>query len=221
MVLMAIIALASCSKDDALLYSEAPSVYVYNTPDSTDYTFATSAVSKLTDTIRIEFRIIGKSSSADRTIQLEPKAGATAKAGYHYKIGTAVIKANEFSTIVPVYLFRKAGLKDSTVKVSFQVKENADFKLGYADKLDYRLSITDILSKPTIWDGAWAPYFGTYSEIKFRFLLEATGRTNWNSYPFPADSRYISQRAKNALLIYNQQHGDLIDEFGEIVTFPN
>lgn len=222
LVLLAVaIVIASCNKDEALLYNEAPSVYVYNLPDSTDYTFATSAVTKLTDTIRVEFRIIGKSATNDRIIQLEAKAGATAKAGYHYKVGPAVIKANEFSTIVPVYVFRKAGLKDSTVKVTLQIKENDDFKLGYADKLDYRLSISDILSKPTIWDSAWAPYFGTYSQVKFRFLLEATGRTNWNSFPFPADSRYISQRAKNALLAYNQQFGDLIDELGQPVTFPN
>lgn len=212
--------MASCAKDKQLMYSEQPSIYVYDRVDSTVFTFATVPVDVVTDTINVEFRIIGTPSATDRTIKLEPRAGATAKAGYHYSIGPAVVKANSDSTIVPIYVYRKAGLKDSTVNVILDIKENEDFKLGYLGRLKYKLSISDILSKPTIWDGAWAPYFGSYSEVKFRFLLAATGRTDWNSYPFPADSRFMSQRAKNALLVYNQQFGDLIDENNERVVFP-
>jgi hypothetical protein len=212
--------LMSCSKDDRLLFNEPTSIYVEATPDSVDYTFATSPATVLTDTINIPFRIIGTSSESDRKISFVPRADATAKEGYHYKIGEAVIRANEFSTTVPVYVFRKAGLKDSVVTVILDLKESADFKLGYADRLNYKISITDILLKPTLWDGVWSGYFGSYSEVKFRFLLEATGRTNWNAYPFPQDTRYLSQKAKNALLAYNQANGDLIDENGEVVIFP-
>lgn len=212
--------MASCSKNEQLMYNEAPSIYVYNNVDSSVFTFATVPVNVVEDTINVEFRIIGTPSSADRTIKLEPRAGATAKAGYHYKVGPAIVKANADSTIVPIYLYRRAGLKDSTVSVILDVKENEDFKLGYLGRLRYKVSISDILSKPTIWDSAWSPYFGSYSQVKFRFLLEATGRTEWNSFPFPADSRFMSQRAKNALLLYNQQFGDLIDENNERVVFP-
>ncbi|TCC98160.1 DUF4843 domain-containing protein [Pedobacter psychroterrae] len=212
--------LASCAKDKQLMYNEQPSIYVYDRVDSTVFTFATVPVNVVKDTINVEYRIIGTAAAQDRTIKLEPRAGATAKPGYHYSVGPAVVKANEYSAIVPIYVYRKVGLKDSTVTVILDIKENEDFKLGYLGRLRYKLSISDILSKPTIWDSAWAPYFGSYSQVKFRFLLEATGRTEWNSFPFPADSRFMSQRAKNALLVYNQQFGDLFDENNERVVFP-
>ena len=212
--------ISSCAKNEKLMYNEAASVYVYNNVDSSVFTFATVPVNVLEDTINVEFRIIGTPSSTDRTIKLEPRAGATAKEGYHYKVGPAVVKANAVSTVVPIYVYRREGLKDSVVSVILDIKENEDFKLGYLGKLRYKVSISDILSKPTIWDSAWSPYFGSYSQVKFRFLLEATGRTEWNSFPFPADSRFMSQRAKNALLLYNQQYGDLFDENNERVVFP-
>ncbi|RZK78828.1 MAG: DUF4843 domain-containing protein [Pedobacter sp.] len=168
----------------------------------------------------MRFRIIGKAESRDREIKLVPRANSTAKAGYHYKIGKAVIKANQFSAIVPVYVYRKAGLKDSVVLATFDIQENADFKVGFPKQLRFKLTITDILTKPAIWDSAWSPYFGTYSQVKFRFLLTVTGRTDWTSFPFPADSRFLSQRARNALLEYNQTNGALIDETGAEVFFP-
>lgn len=213
--------LASCGKDKQLMFKELTSVYVEANVDSTAFTFATSPVTVVSDSINIPLRIIGTAAATDRTVLFVPRAGATAKEGYHYKIGKAVIKANEFSTTVPVYVYRKPGLKDSVVRVVLELKKNADFNLGFSDRLTYKITIADILSKPTIWDATWSAYFGTYSEVKFRFLLQVTGRTNWNSSPLPADSRFMSQRAKNALLEYNQAHGDLIDEFGKVVTFPN
>jgi hypothetical protein len=216
----ALAAIASCSKDDELRFSEPTSIYVEATPDSVDYTFATLPATVLSDTINIPIRIIGTASNTDRTINFAARTGATAKQGYHYKIGDAVIKANEFSTTVPVYIYRKTGLKDSVVTAILDLKENTDFKLGFSDRLSYKISITDILLKPTLWDGVWSGYFGSYSEVKFRFLLEATGLTNWNSYPFPQNTRYLSQKAKNALLAYNQANGDLIDENGAVVIFP-
>lgn len=216
-----LVMLASCSKEKQLMFSEMTSVYVEASVDSTAYTFATSPVSVVSDTINIPLRIIGTATATDREVTFVPKAGATAKEGYHYKIGKVVIKANEFSTSVPVYVYRKPGLKDSVVRVELELKKNADFNLGFSDRLDYKLTISDILSKPTIWDAAWSAYFGTYSKVKFLFLLQVTGRTDWNAYPYPADTRFMSQRAKNALLEYNQAHGDMIDEFGQVVVFPN
>lgn len=219
-LLAAVLLLASCAKNKELLFDQSAAIYVESTPDSTEYSFATSPTTVTVDSVMMRFRIIGTASSKDREIKLVPRAISTAKAGYHYKIGKAIVKANEFSALVPVYVYRKAGLKDSTVLAIFDIQDNADFKVGYPKQLRFKLTISDILAKPAIWDSAWAPYFGTYSQVKFRFLLTVTGRTNWTSFPFPADSRFLSQRARNALLEYNQQYGPLIDENGQEVFFP-
>ncbi|TKC05976.1 DUF4843 domain-containing protein [Pedobacter frigoris] len=220
MVLLPAVIMASCTKNKELLYNEADMVYVESIPDSTDYTFAASPASLLSDSIMVNFRIIGKASDKDRTINFVPTATSTGKAGYHYKVGNAVIKANTFSARIPIYVYRRAGLKDSTLTVNLMVTENSDFKPGYPSRLRYKFTLTDILTKPSNWESTWAAYFGTYSEVKFRFLIAVTGKTNWNSGPLPQDSRFLSQKARNALLEYNQQNGALIDEFGQQVFFP-
>ncbi|MHA4895883.1 DUF4843 domain-containing protein [Pedobacter sp. PWIIR3] len=220
LVLAAVLIFVSCAKDKELLFDQPASIYVESLPDSAEYSFATTPTTVVSDSVLMRFRIIGKASSKDRVINLVPRAGATAKPGYHYKIGKAVVKANEFAAIVPIYLYRKAGLKDSTVIAIFDIKENEDFKLGFPSKLRFKLTISDILTKPAIWDNSWAPYFGSYTQVKFRFLLTVTGRTNWTSAPFPGDSRFLAQRARVALLEYNQQFGPLIDENGAEVFFP-
>lgn len=219
-ILVILSIIVSCSKDKTLLFDESTAIYVYSLPDSTEYTFATAPTSKVTDTVLMTYRIIGNAAPVDRAINLVVRNGATAKAGYHYKLGPAIVKANEFAATVPVYVYRKAGLKDSTVQVIFDIKDNTELKAGFPTKLRYKLTITDILSKPTNWETTWKNYFGEYSQVKFRFLLTVTGKTNWNSSPLPQDSRYLSQRARNALLEYNQQNGPLIDENGAQVYFP-
>jgi hypothetical protein len=215
-----VLMLASCAKDKELLFDSSTAVYVDSRPDSAEYSFATSPTTVTVDSVLMRFRIIGNASDKDREIKLVPRSISTAKAGYHYKIGKAIVKAKEFAAIIPVYVYRRAGLKDSTVLAIFDVQENADFKVGYPKQLRFKLTISDILTKPAIWDNSWAPYFGVYSQVKFRFLLTVTGRTNWTSAPFPGDSRFLSQRARNALLEYNQQYGPLIDENGQEVFFP-
>lgn len=212
---------ASCTKDKQQLFEEPTALYNYNFPDSMEFSFATTPNTVVADTIFINYRIIGNSVPNDRIINLQVRAGATAKAGYHYVLGPAVVKANEFAASVPVYLYRKPGLTDSTVQVIFDIKDNDDLKAGYPSKLRFKLTITDILKKPTNWDAVWKTYFGEYSEVKFRFLLSVTGRTDWNSYPFPGDSRFLAGRARISLLEYNQTYGPLIDENGEEVFFPS
>ena len=215
-----VLVFVSCSKNKELLFDQPTGIYVESTPDSAEYSFATTPTTVTSDSVLMRFRIIGNASPKDRVINLVPRADASAKPGYHYKIGKAIVKANEFAAIVPIYIYRKPGLKDSTVLAILDIKENDDFKEGFPQRLRFKLTITDILKKPAIWDGSWAPYFGSYSEVKFRFLLSATGRTNWTSSPFPGDSRFLAQRARNALLEYNQQYGPLIDENGQEVFFP-
>lgn len=211
--------LASCAKDKELLFDEDAAVYL-EYQDSLEYSFATSPNTVQIDSILVSYRIIGKASDKDRTISLVPRDGATAKAGYHYKIGNSVIKAGSFKTFIPIYFYRKPGLLDSTVSVTLTVAENEDFKLGYLSKLNYKITLNDILRKPSNWDTTWLPYFGPYSMVKFKFLLAATGRRVWTGAIYPQDSRFLSQRGKNALLEYNQTYGALIDENGQEVFFP-
>lgn len=211
--------LASCSKDKGKLFEEDAMVYRENLPDSTDYTFGTKPSSVLVDSVMVTYRIIGTAVNRDRVINLVPNAATTATPGYHYKVGKAVIKANAFNGVVPIYVYRKPGLKDSTLVVSLNVQANDDFKPGYMDKLRYKFTLNDILSKPSNWDRTWLPYYGTYSLVKFKFIILVTGKIDWQTNNF-AETRFHAQLVRNALIDYIRINGDMIDENGQAVFFP-
>lgn len=220
LMLITVILIASCTKDNELLFNEDNLVYVDEFKDSTDYSFAAAPESVISDSILVNFRIIGTASAKDREIKLAPTANSTAKVGYHYKVGKALIKAGQFSARIPIYLYRKPGLKDSTLLLILNIVESQDFKPGFPRDIRYKITLNDVLNKPTNWETSWAPFFGSYSQVKFKFLIAVTGKSNWNSPPLPQDSRYLSQKARNALLEYNQQYGAMIDENGAEVFFP-
>ncbi|MCM5528934.1 DUF4843 domain-containing protein [Parasegetibacter sp. NRK P23] len=234
--LLAVVVLAiSCSKDERLMYEEDPRVYFYKSvrgsqsdADSIDFSFSALPDAEMTDTVYLWMRIMGSAVPKERVINIVADSGR-AVAGYHYKLGPLVMPANAYETRIPVYLYRRPGLKDSIVSVMFSVQESADFKPGFPDnpglsyrydRLHYKVSITDRLVKPTNWESVWLGLFGAYSEVKFRFLIQATGKTSWNSYPLPQDQRFLVQTAKLALLEYEALNGYLYDENNNIVFFP-
>jgi hypothetical protein len=109
-----------------------------------------------------------------------------------------------------------------------RIIENEYFKPGYQnleygrlDRLSYKFSLTDKLSKPEIWDSYWQSRFGDYSERKIVFLTQALPYSNWNSGGlFPQDSNQLIQKARIALYEYEKANGPMIDENGNRVIIP-
>ncbi|WP_443939207.1 DUF4843 domain-containing protein [Pedobacter sp. MW01-1-1] len=217
---MAIVCLASCEEDKGQYFDAASMVYVTTIPDSVIYTFATRPTTLLADTVKIGVTLLGKAAPVDRSITFVARDSSSAKANYHYKLLPAVVKANAFTAEIPVVVYRKPGLRDSTVHVVFDIKDNEELKVGYRDRLRYKITLNDKLGKPTNWETYWKNHFGDYSEVKFRFLITATGRQNWNGSALPGDLAYLNGQARYALLIYNQNNPPLTDEFGNAVFFP-
>jgi hypothetical protein len=225
------LAITGCSKENRLMYKEDPRVYFY-TSASVDYTFAVRPPSYTVDTLYMPIRIMGSAVNKDRTFNLKVEDSSTAKLGYHFSFAPLVIPANTYQISLPVYLYRKPGLKDSIVVAYISIAESDDFKLGYIDglttngtasgpgRLRYRFSITDQLTKPANWETVWINYFGVFSKVKFQFLIQTTGRTSWTSTGLPQDLNFMIQTAKYALYNYEQANGPLMDEFGNRVTFP-
>jgi hypothetical protein len=175
---------------------------------------------------------MGTATNKDRTFKLTVDDSSTAKLGYHFSFGPLVIPANTYNINLPVYIYRKPGLKDSLVTAYITIAESADFKIGYKDGiggtstygnlggLHYQIKITDQLLKPTNWDNYLVNYFGDFSLVKFQFMIQATGVTSWNNYPLPQYLNFRVQTVKFALYNYELANGPLIDEFGNKVTFP-
>ncbi|UYQ92510.1 DUF4843 domain-containing protein [Chitinophaga horti] len=225
--------LTACGKEERLMYQEDPRIYFTKfivNPDSIVYSFAVGADNVQHDTAWLTFRIMGSAADRDRVIAIKALDSSTAIAGYHYEIKELVMPAKAFETRVPVILYRRPGLKDSTLHVVFEIDSSADFLPGYSDipnaaankldRLHYKLTVTDQLLKPGNWDNSLASNFGTFSQTKFRFMIQVTGRTNWTGAIFPGDQAFYIQSVKYALNNYELANGPMIDENGERVVFP-
>lgn len=219
--------IASCEKDERLMYQEDPRVYFYDfqvQPDSLYYTFATQDFGKVTDTAYVVVRIMGDATDRDRVVNLVPMETSTAVEGRDYDFGSLLVHAGNYQDTLQIYLHKTAAMKDSVFKLFLQIGESPDFKQGFTDerysqsRQVYKIYITDQLIKPASWSTNW---FGTYSTVKFQFMILATGKSDWDSAPiFPAELNYLAQQVKQALVTYEQENGPLIDEFGNKVVFP-
>jgi len=229
-VFLLAISFAGCQKDqDRLMYQQDPRVY-FTAATTAEYTFGVKPATLLVDTIYINVRIMGSATKAARTFNIVLDDSSTAKLGYHLAFGPMVIAADSFAKLLPVYLYRRPGLKDSVVTAYLKIGETADFKPGYGDvanafvgpitKLQYKITLNDQLLKPSNWDTYWINSFGVYSRVKFQFLIQATGKISWTGSALPQDLNFLIQTAKYALYQYEQSKGPMLDELGNRVVFP-
>ncbi|MFZ4262464.1 DUF4843 domain-containing protein [Sphingobacterium sp. HJSM2_6] len=226
--------IVSCKEDKQLMYEEDARVYfLKNTTatsrDSIEQSFAFEPSTTLSDTIPLNFRIIGFPKDYDRQIAIQVKDGATAKQGYHFKIDNLFIPANSSEASTALIFFRRPGLKDSVVKADLLIAENEHFKIGYEDhignakvnRVTLKFSITDLLSKPTNWPRLWQNMFGDYSDTKILFLTQQLKYTAWNAaFLYPQDQSNMINKGRIALYEYEKANGPLIDENNNRVIIP-
>lgn len=226
--------LFACSKPERLMYDEKEARIYFSKvirtserfADSINYTFGVKSFDVLVDTVFLRVNLIGNAAKVDREINIIADDSSTAKRGYHYDFGKMVMPADSFSKEVYVLVYKRPGLKDSTLALYLTLGESKDFKLGYTDlpstnykrdRLHYKITITDQLLRPTSWKEST---FGTYSKVKFQFMIVSTGKTDWNVTIFPSEENYLAQSVKGDLYAYEQANGPLIDETGARVVFP-
>jgi hypothetical protein len=119
------------------------------------------------------------------------------------------------------------------------MKENPYFSTGVRGTNRLVVVLRNRVGKPENWDVATAPYrplatyFGAYSDVKYAFIVQTTGRSNFKVYYTTSPTieladdeinflevNNMANRCKIALLEHNALHGDLLDENNEKVTFP-
>lgn len=241
--LFAAATLIGCAKDERLLFEDETRVYFNvledgtnvsgpGVNDSLDYSFALLPSEVVRDTFFLKCRITGQAVNHDRRINIVAEDGSDATAGYHYELLNPIIRAGQYADSIPVVLHRRPGLQDSVVTVVFRIVDSEELLAGYNDfgtswpvsrakytRQQFKLTITDRLTKPVNWDTSWLPVFGEFSAVKIRFISNVTGFTNWGGSVFPQDRTFIIQTAYYALYQYELANGDLIDENGNPVKF--
>ena len=160
------------------------------------YSFRLNASEDQTiDTFWVEVRTMGTLSSENRPVQLEQimLGGDTlnAEAGVHYVpfnapeiMALSYVPANATSARIPVIVKRDPSLTtegDVVLKMTF--KDNGYFSSGYKEFSTYTLTISDRLTKPTMWETVGLDhYFGTYGQKKHELMIEWSGEAWDDTY---------------------------------------
>ncbi len=242
---------ASCSNKE-LMYNDEPGIYINKETfsgrrDSMSYSFAEKADDLDLDTIYIPVKISGFPKSVKRKVPLViDDSRTTAKAGVHYQLIETWIDADSIVSTVPLIVKRAPDLKNIQVNIYLEIRQSEDFPY-LIDKTKtnntyngepsvvflpgYLIKLNDQLLKPDTWDasGSWFKYFfGNYSDVKWKFILDVTGRTVWgprarDGADAPTGVEMYTYYAKllKALYEYEKENGTpMLDELGNPVVLP-
>lgn len=201
--------------------------------DSINYSFFILADSIKRDTIYIYVCTQGEVADYDRPISLvqtnEGESNA-AVAGVHF-IGfddsavssSMVVPAGMVYAKIPIILLRDASLELEEKRLELAVNQNEYFRPGIDEYRNFTITTTDIAVKPSLWDTFWKYFFGpTFGSVKFRFIINATGYTEWEQRP--SDYSYLTWMrtvVQQKFYDYNLAHPDdpLKEADGTLVTF--
>jgi len=230
----------SCKKSEFTSYTQPDMIYFYKDyydpdKDSMTYSFAIEPNSLQVDTVKIPLRIMGVASDHDRTANIRVVADSSTATEQQYTILPTVVKANDYTAYVPLLVKRMPELKTKEVRLLLEIDTSADFLPGVyrsqastskaGGSIRFPVRINDFLTRPSNWDSFITFYFGTYSQVKYKLVIDVTGRTTFltsgDDAVTTSQMTYFKILCRNYLANYNSANPPLKDENGQLVTFPN
>ena len=221
---------ASCSSDEDFYYQDEPRVRLVGEKmwaagtDSVTFSFVAYQSDFTQMTINVDAQIMGNVADRDRTVNIVVDNALTTASASQYEVPqTVTVPAGQVKGTFPVVLKRDASLETKSVRLCLKVAESADFKPGVNEENHITFIWNDILSRPNNWDSL-EPFFGTYSNVKYRFMLlnlrPDDGTLSAETMTW-AKLNSLKIRFQNALNDYNAAHpgNPLTDEYGNLVTF--
>ena len=222
-------AFTACSTDEDFFYQDEPRVRLVGEKiwaagtDSVSFSFVAYPSSFTEKDIYVDVQIMGDVASHDRTVNLAVEPSKTTASENQYTVpSTVVVPAGQTKGTFSVKLKRDASLQQKAVRLCLKVVDSGDFKPGVNEENHITFIWTDVLSKPNNWADL-EPFFGTYSNVKYRFMLENLGDEGELSTETMSWAKLNSLRIRfqNALNEYNAAHpgNPLTDEYGNLVSF--
>ena len=171
-VIIVIVWLFTSCENDRQLYDTNVSALNISFVD-TIYTFATKASTVEEDTVWLKVNLIGDARDYARDFKVKATSKTTMKEDYHYHLLNLRLEANTVIDTLPLLVYRKKDLKDSTFVLELELVPNENFVQG-ADRKT-RLEMTDRLVAPSDWESNLKTFFGVYSQTKHQLIIDATG----------------------------------------------
>lgn len=206
--------------------------------DSLTFNYAYTMLQR--DSVNFYARLCGMPAPVDRTFRLKAVEGDVDLVDF--VIQDYVLPAGASEGTYPLFINIPAdfdAFRDRSGRVVFELEQNDSFLPGAVESSRLCLVLKNFLAKPDEWDSAVYPYmplsryFGTYSDVKYAFIIQVTGRSNFRVYytmgtaDLPEGeitatvASYLAMKCKLALEEYNASHdAPLKDEHGFEVSFP-
>jgi hypothetical protein len=201
------------------------------------FTFVYLNSSVVQDTVYFDLYALGGPSEVDRKFaikQVQVPGSANAEPGKQYVAfddpsvsELYQIKAGEVHLRMPVIMLRDESLTTETYVLGMELEDNENFLIGDPNLIWRKLYFSDQLIKPSYWNIFETYFFGKYSKVKHRFMIDETGQ-RWDDDFFIQIYKDYSyaifwRTTLNARLTdYNNAHPNdpLRDENGELISFP-
>ena len=209
-------------QDEARVRIEGPYEWAVGT-DSLTFSFAVYPSQVLEQDMEMKLYVMGEAASTDRTAKLAIDASlSTADASQYVFPETVTIPAGKLEAPFIITLKRTEDLTTNTVSLCFKVVETNDFKAGVIEQNHFCIKWNDTLSKPKNWDTELLEFFGEYSLVKYRFIIDTLGFGEFSAKEMSwSELTNYKIIMKTALDEYNDAHpgAPLKDENGQLVTF--
>lgn len=227
-----LIFIANSCKNEDFLYQDVARIRIGSDvsltrgSDSISYSFVSYNKNITFDTIHVYAYLIGKTENYDREVKLEVDVARSTATSPHYVLPTTyTLKANSNVVTIPLKINRTADLTMKGVRLYIKVAESKDFKIGTNEENHLKVAWSDVLQKPNNWDTSLMEFFGSYSLVKHRLIIDATGIAEFNygdsNGPNWSEMTNYKRLAVALLLKYNSENPAnlLKDENGVLVIF--
>ena len=207
-------------QDEARVRIEGPYEWAVGT-DSLNFSFAVYPSSVQEQEMKMILYVMGEAASTDRTAKLEVDASRTTASAAQYILPeTVTVPAGKLEVPFIITLKRSEDLTSQTVSLYLRVAESNDFKIGVVEQNHFCLKWNDVLGKPKNWDTELTEFFGEYSYVKYRFIIDTIGLGEFGNGMTWSELMNYQILMKTALDEYNASPaGPLKDENGQLVEF--
>jgi hypothetical protein len=170
------VALFNCEENEDFVFENKDGIY-FNVQDSLYYSFIGNFDES--SIVEIPINIMGDAADMDRSYKvIVDEANTNAQEDLHYKAldDSYTFGADKFTDYLNLTVYnRDAALETENRYITLKIIPSDDFDLGYSDKLELKVYITNQIIKPSYWDVFLDLYFGEYSKVKHNIAISIMG----------------------------------------------
>ncbi|MFR7822720.1 MAG: DUF4843 domain-containing protein [Odoribacter splanchnicus] len=196
-IVMAMLVLASCSENERMVYTDTPGIYFPDYvvgADSLVYSFRMKDTDR--DTIQIHVKLLGDLLDEAGEYEVIVSENSSAVAGKHYETlqHRFTYEADKSVSSFPVVVMKPgAEWMRQPVMLELSLKATESLSLGYPDRVNMRLMITNQLSE-TCLGYAISSLFRGYSKVKHQRCILLMG------HDFPLTKEGVDRMGRIELL---------------------